>query len=258
MVSTHSASQKLQKNENSKPKRVSTMGKLRTPGPGSYDLPARFTIEGRMRGGRPTASFASNSRRATKASDNKGGRGPGGYDIEKSGVSLGNKEPMWARTTRSFNREVNSGRSSFNSRSERERASSASPKSTRGGPGENDFSHMYTCGSSASTQVTSSFLSSMPLGGHVRRSDSPGVGSYDPHNVENLSGSRGSRQGTSAFAGSNNGRGRTDKRSATGDGVGPGSYEFDQSSISNKLAASINPRLPAFNSAALRYSADKD
>ena len=115
---------------------------------------------------------------------------------------------------------------------------------------------MYTCGGSGSTQVTSSFLSSMPLGGHVRRSDSPGVGTYDPYNVENLSGSRSSRQGTSAFAGANKSRAGTGKSSATGDHVGPGSYEFDQSSIANQLAASINPRLPAFNSSSVRYSAD--
>ena len=143
------------------------MVRLRTPGPGAYETPSHLTISGSM-GGRPTASFASNSHRANKVSSRDSSGDPGAYDIERSGVHLGKKEPMSARTRRSFNRDVNGGRGSFNSTTQR--SSSAPPRSTRGGPGEHDYSHMYACGNS-STQVTSSFLSAMPLGGHVRKSE---------------------------------------------------------------------------------------
>jgi hypothetical protein len=44
------------------------------------------------------------------------------------------------------------------------------------------FQHLYKMGSRhSSTRVSSSFLSSVPNGQHVRKSDTPGAGSYDPH-----------------------------------------------------------------------------
>ena len=47
-------------------------------------------------GGRPTATFASSTSRLRKETDQMGD--PGAYDIEHSGVHMGKKEPMSARS----------------------------------------------------------------------------------------------------------------------------------------------------------------
>lgn len=223
------------------------MPRLRTPGPGAYEMPPHMTIGGSL-GTRPTASFASNSKRSAKGGADATGD-PGGYDIDRGGVHLGKKEAISARSKRSFNRDVNQGRGSFNSTTKR--STSAPPRSLRGGPGEHDYAHMYSCGSTASVQVTSSFLSASPLGGHVRKSDTPGVGEYEPNAVANKSFSR---EGQSMFAGSLKSR-SVSSRSATGDHVGPGSYELEQSSIQKQMEGSANPRLPGFGSSSIRARA---
>jgi len=158
---------------------------------------------------------------------------------------------MSARTRRSFNRDVNGGRGSFNSTTQR--SSSAPPRSTRGGPGEHDYSHMYACGNS-STQVTSSFLSAMPLGGHVRKSETPGVGEYNPNHAEGLARSA-SKEGSSMFAGAMKSR-SVSSFSTTGEHVGPGSYELSGKSIEARMRQSSNPRLPGFGSSSVRASPD--
>ena len=120
------------------------MGRLRTPGPGAYNVPTHLQFGTASR--KASASFASNSKRQGRSGKDSTGD-PGAYDIERTGVHLGVKEPMSARSTRSFNTAVNNGTGSFNSTSVR----SASPaaRSMRGGPGENDYSHMYSCGNSS-------------------------------------------------------------------------------------------------------------
>jgi len=225
-----------------------TMGRLRTPGPGAYDTPSHLTIGGSI-GTRPTASFASNSNRTSSRAAADGLGDPGAYDIERAGVHLGKKEPISARSRRSFNRDVNGGRGSFNSTTQR--SSSAPPRSTRGGPGEHDFAHLYSCGN-ASTQVTSSFMSAMPLGGHVRKSHTPGVGEYEPNQVAAKSFSR---EGSSMFAGSLKSR-SVSSFSTTGEHVGPGSYELQSGSIEKRMNQTSNPRLPAFGSSSVRSSPD--
>ena len=225
------------------------MPRLRTPGPGSYELPGNMTIGGSM-GGRPTASFASNSKRSSRASQDAGGD-PVAYDIEKAGIHLGNKEPICHSSKRSFNRDVGAGRGSFNSSSAR--SSSKSAGSQRGGPGENDYSHMYSCGN-ASTQVTSSFLSAMPLGGHVRKSSTPGVGEYEP---EKMGSKNHARDGAShMFAGGVKSRSMASS-SASGTNVGPGSYDLEAETLSRKGLSSANPRLPAFGSSSVRMREDE-
>jgi hypothetical protein len=220
------------------------MPRLRTPGPGAYDSPAHMTISGSM-GTRPTASFASNSKRDKKANNDSAGD-PGAYTIDRGGVQLGKKETIAGRAGRSFNRDVNSGKGSFNSTSARSKSPAA--RSARGGPGENDCSHMFSCGSSGSVHVTSSFMSAQPLGGHIRKSDTPGVGEYEPNMVASKSfGSAGSAM----FAGSLK-RGSAANRSATGEHIGPGSYELDKDSLQKKLEGLINPRLPGFGSSSKR------
>ena len=236
------------------------MGRLRTPGPGSYDVPAHLMIGGNTTK-KATASFASNSKRGADAKRDLSGD-PGAYDIERVGVHLGRKEPMSARSGRSFNRDVNSGRGSFNSTTSR--STSAPPRSQRGGPGEHDYSHLCTADSNAnhvamllylptgvcahvdtcgnaSTHMTSSFLSASPLAGHIRRSDTPGVGEYEPTHAQSKNFSK---AGSHMFAGSLQSRSSA-ARSTTGEDVGPGSYELEQSSIHHQMAIATNPRLCA-------------
>ena len=125
-------------------------------------------------------------------------------------------------------------------------AQSALP-SAKGGPGEYDFAHLYSTGNS-STQVTSSFRSSQPLGAHVRKSDTPGVGSYDPHGMGEQTKSASS---SPMFAGSNKSR-SVSSFSTTGEHVGPGSYELEQGSINSRMLATKNERLPGFLSSSVR------
>ena len=220
------------------------MGRLRTPGPGAYEVPSHLTLAGSPKG-KPTASFASNSARGGRTGRDGSGD-PGAYDVGQGGVHLGKKEPISARSRRSFNRDVGLGRGSFNSTTTR--ATSAPPRSLRGGPGEHDFSHLYSCGN-ASTQVSSSFLSSVPLAGHIRKSHTPGVGEYDPTLVESKQFSR--AEGSAAFAGSLKSRSSAGA-TTTGENVGPGSYELEQTSIREQMADSVNPRLPGFGSSSIR------
>ena len=92
---------------------IGQMGRLRTPGPGAYDTPANLVIGGK-KDTRPSYSFASNSERGKKMGGDQSGD-PGAYDFEHVGGHGGRKEPMSARSTRSFNRDINSGKGSFNS-----------------------------------------------------------------------------------------------------------------------------------------------
>lgn len=93
----------------------------------------------------------------------------------------------------------------------------------------------------------------MPLAGHIRRSDTPGVGEYNPHGDDSADLKKSfSKDGSSMFAGSS-GRARSDgKKTTTGENVGPGSYELDKGSIANRAAERTNPRIPGFGSSSVR------
>ena len=222
------------------------MPRFRTPGPGAYDVPSHRSIGGSP-DRRPSASFASSTTRANKVGSSGD---PGAYDVEHCGVHAGKKEPISARSRRSFNRDVNTGKGSFNSLSSR--STSAPPRSARGGPGEHDYSHLYSCGH-GTTQVTSSFMSAMPLGGHIRKSDTPGVGEYEPNDDERFHTKSLSKEGMSMFAGSLK-RGGSASRTTTGEHIGPGSYDLDHRSINHAVASKVNPRLPGFGSSSIRAS----
>jgi len=224
------------------------MPRFRTPGPGAYDVPSHRSIGGSP-DRRPSASFASSTTRANKVGSSGD---PGAYDVEHCGVHAGKKEPISARSRRSFNRDVNTGKGSFNSLSSR--STSAPPRSARGGPGEHDYSHLYSCGH-GTTQVTSSFMSAMPLGGHIRKSDTPGVGEYEPNDDERFHTKSLSKEGMSMFAGSLK-RGGSASRTTTGEHIGPGSYDLDHRSINHAVASKINPRLPGFGSSSIRNGPD--
>ena len=209
-------------------------------------MPEHLRIGGSPHNRRPTASFASSTSRLKKETEREGGD-PGAYDMEHTGVHMGKKEPMSARSGRSFNRDVNNGKGSFNSTSQR--STSAPPRSLRGGPGENDYSHLYACGNgNASARGSSSFLSSTPLGGHIRKNDNPGVGEYNPNRAM---GKNFSKEGSAIFAGTNSSRG-VNTNTTTGENVGPGSYDLSGRSIEAQMTGSGNPRSPGFGSSTVR------
>lgn len=230
-------------------------GRANSPAPGTYDVALQETLSARSMRSFNTSASGGNASfgTLTKRSNSKVHQGgdPGQYTVDNPGVHTGKAESISSRSRRSFNRDVGRGRGSFNSTMAR--SSTPPPRSARGGPGEHDYSHLYTCGN-ATTRVTSSFLSAVPLGGHVRKSDTPGVGEYDPDHVDGAARSV-SKAGSSMFAGSIKSR-AVSSYSTTGEHVGPGSYELQQSSIEERMKQSNNPRLPAFGSSAVRSSPD--
>ena len=140
--------------------------RMRTPGPGWLNMSVAPSEAS-------TAAFMSTSQRRDLARHNGGD--PGAYDPS----ACGPKASLGMTSRQSYNRNATGGSASFNSRSPA-RAISAPPRSARGGPGEHDYTHLYACGN-ASTRVTSAFKSSVPLGAHVRKIDTPGAGTYDPN-----------------------------------------------------------------------------
>ena len=96
--------------------------------------------------------------------------------------------------------------------------------------------------------MTSSFLSSVPLAGHVRKSDTPGVGEYDPNQIESKVNTE---KGSYMFAAGGKGRGGV-ASTATGEHVGPGSYELEGNSLYQKMIRTTNTRLPGFGSSSVR------
>lgn len=222
------------------------MPRLRTPGPGAYDTPPHLSIGGSP-DRRPSAAFASNSSRSSKGGS-EGGGDPGAYDLENGGVHMGKKECIASRSKRSMNRDINSGKGMFTSTSSR--PTSAPPRSQRGGPGEHDFAHIYSCGNN-SQQVTSAFMSAVPLGGHIRKSDTPGIGEYDPDDKQRFNPKSFTKEGSYMFVGAAKGRSSV-ASTATGEHIGPGSYELGATSISARATTSVNPRLPGFGSSSVR------
>ena len=217
------------------------MGRLRTPGPGAYESPAYMSIGGRL-GSRPTASFASNSKRTDRSRSASSEHAF--YTVDKPGVHSGKAEDLSSRSKRSFNRVVSAGKSSFSSTSHR--SSSVPPRSARGGPGSYDSSHLYSCGLH-STQMTSSFLSAQPLGGHVRKSITPGVGEYDI-DPDALATTSTKKNGPGSFSNAV----KPSRPPTTSENVGPGSYELSGDSIENRMIRKSNPRQPGFGSSSVR------
>ena len=85
---------------------------MRTPGPGSYDVPQHLTMSFRGNAESPTASFMSASQRSQRQAAATGD--PGAYD------PAGPKAALSARARESFNRTSTSGTGSFSSRLPRE------------------------------------------------------------------------------------------------------------------------------------------
>ena len=196
----------------------------------------------------PTSQFRSRTPRRTGLVKEDAGD-PGAYDA---------KESLAQRSYRSYNRNVTAGDASF---LRREKRSGSAPPRTRVGPADYSFGHLYETGSDASIRVRSSFQSELPLGGHVRKSTTPGVGSYETgvgamgKAMDSPSRSV-SKEGHSMFASATPRKELADLH-RTDPSVGPSSYDLSRFSMGGKLKATTNPRLPGFKSSAPRLDYDE-
>ena len=157
--------------------------RLDPPGPGSYDVPGHMLIGGKSSFNQSSRSGSSgftygSPRRKTFASANSY-CDPGQYTIDagRSGASTGKAEALSSRSMRSHNVHATKGRGGFNSVVQRPQ--SAPRSKAGGGPGSYDTGHLFECGRTATT-VASSFRSSLPANMHVPKSETPGVGTYEP------------------------------------------------------------------------------
>ena len=250
----------------------------------------------------PTAAFRSSTRRVTAPTRADAGDPGAYVGPYSHGVHRGNKETIGSRSARSFNRDVTAGDASFLKRERRSgsvparrgvvqpgirikfyidphtpwRNSTLLPKSCAlrhvltcrsaaisQGPGDYEYGHLYQCGSDqASIRVRSSFQSEMPLGGHIRKSTTPGVGEYETTvgpmgKSMNLPSRSFSKEGHSMFASNTPANksladtGRTDAH------VSPSSYDLSRYTMKGKLRETTNSRLPGFKSSAPRFEYDE-
>ena len=161
-------------------------GQRNVPGPGSYDVGANTMDSARSfnRSHRAGAgSFNSSEQRfaaTSRANKLSSPCAPGQYSVdENAGVHAGAKEPLAHRASRSNNKNGSQGRAGFNSTAPRPATMPGQGNAT-GGPGSYDVGHLYTTGGeSTSVAVSSSFKSAAPAHTHVRKSATPGVGTYD-------------------------------------------------------------------------------
>ena len=244
----------------------SARGRSRSPAPGDYDDFANRTLSARSSRSfsnlmaKGEGNFLCSSKQLGSII-NKDAGDPGAYVGPHSpGVHRGNKESLGAKSTRSFSRDVGAGDARFNTRSP---ARSQTPPRTaaRVGPADYSFGHLYETGSDASIRVRSSFQSELPLGGHVRKSTTPGVGSYETgvgamgKAMDSPSRSV-SKEGHSMFASATPRKELADLH-RTDPSVGPASYDLSRFSMGGKLKATANPRLPGFKSSAPRFDYDE-
>lgn len=162
------------------------MPRARSPGPGNQNVPAWLKIGVRPEGPGFTGYTEKPYKHPWAQSSSKQHDllmpdlgDPGAYiGIATEGVHTGNKEAIGSQSRRSFNSNSRKGRAGFNTR-EPGRPASA-PRSSRrdGDPGAYDILPHFETGSAlnGAQQTTSVFKSQIPLGGHIRKSDTPGVG----------------------------------------------------------------------------------
>jgi len=176
---------------------------------------------------------------------------PGGADAEF----------LYTRAKRTHNAEGRKGNAKFNALSDKGDGidHGGKPRSEMlfsVGPQEYDFYHLFGCAQSDAkfapvTAMRSAFTSALPLGGHVRKTFTPGVGDHDPEaaaghlrRVSNYS-----TRGSSMFA-DDMGQHPLNEETmppTTGEGVGPGKYEASPG-MRDRSLAKRNPRLPPFAS----------
>lgn len=234
------------------------MLRLRTPGPGAYD------IDVTSRGARATTGNDTRASHMFKSTSAQRGR-LGKSDSGDPALYDDFKEALSDRAQRTFNRSISSGDLGFQS-SSRGRSTAPPSRTQRGGPGEHECGHLFEMGAIASSPSstsgrgsgsaaagTSSFKSALPLGGHIRKSFTPGIGTYDTTSAGSISSpARGtySKEGMSMFAATSARQGLADTK-RTEAHVAPGSYDVG-GSLGDEAKAAANPRLPGFQSSVPR------
>ena len=217
-----------------------------TPGPGCYDnnrdtLSARSNRSHNLTASRGKASFLTSAERQGVPIEKSGGD-PGQYLISTAFLS--------ERSKQSHNQMCKEGKMQFNSTVQRGSGidRTTTPMLCY------DYAHLYGCGQEqASLQMSSSFLSAIPMYGHVQRSTTPPVTRYYPEKPNRLDKTI-SKAGSSCFAGVSpqhlpDGAGLYH----TGASVGPASYYQGHRSL-QKGAEDYknNSRVPGFASSERR------
>ena len=158
-----------------------------------------------------------------------------------------------SRSGCSVNSQVREGRIAFGSNTARDKGSSVDEGGSGLPPGKYSYKHLYETGQiGAKMAMNSSFKSVLPLGAHVRYSDTPGAGSYYPERYgSSYERVTYSKLGSSSFAGDSPQR-HLPADARPGVSPGPESYEQGQFSITTELRTKHNPRLPGFASSSRR------
>lgn len=222
------------------------------------------------------SQFASDMTRESRACGVKGlisrhTGDPGAHSaINVNGVHNGSKETLGCRTKRSYNKDSSKGASSFMTKSPRESGVSQTPRSAsaprgsvrHGDPGAYDYSHLFGLSNprALTPRATGQFRSTTDLGGHVRKSCTPGIGEYETGTSLLRSNHNLSRLGTSVFAGpAAKERVGIVARRSTSVQNGPGRYDLEldgdgRGSIKAKMMArrQASKSSPAFGSSSRR------
>ena len=210
--------------------------RLDRPGPGSYEVPNHLLIgvtssfNQYSRSGSSGFTYSSPQRSALASTHSYCDPCQYTIDAGRSGASTGKAEALSARSMRSHNVHATRGRGSFNSVVQRPQ--SAPRSSAGGGPGSYDTGHLFECGRTA-TAVASPFRSSLPANMHVPKSETPGVGTYEPS--AGMGTPRPSpRPGSASFKG-------PERRTAmpTSGNPGPGSYDLRSGKRAHTLACPL-------------------
>ena len=207
-------------------KRPELASVIDTPGPGTYNETATQPDS------RPSSAFKSSTKR-DKAAELGYMGDPGAYDPH-SGSELAQS------ATKSYAKSMQAGTGGFGSSAPARAPLSVTTDAP--GPGAYDASKPPR----PEAKLSSAFASKTTRGAYTKTSDAPGVGSYDPvGRTDTVLG------GDSAFK---NGETRF-KKDAAADAmshVGPGSYTYENNTISAKLAPDVGKVSSAFASTTLR------
>ena len=234
--------------------RNSPLQKGETPGPGTYDIDkVALAVLCRATSNKPIAegkgTFMRTDNRDPPASMTEQHVDPGHYNdyyLENT---------MTGKILQSPNKLVQSGKLPFGSNESRD-AKEIETTPCKAGPGDYEFYHLYGVsgrmnGVPNSTNALVSLRSKAPRLGPLSSAgqDTPGAGHYEPE-LQEKRGFSYSKKGQSAFASNTP---LLEKRalegSATGEVIGPGSYEA-RPAIG---AVTKNPKAPPFGSNVKRF-----
>ena len=203
---------------------------LNIPGPGTYEIDTESLAQRSARSHNSLASVGSSRfltgerRRGVEFQVlNAGLPGPGHY--EREGLAL---------RLQTHNTSGKKGNMRFDSRSPRNVYDYANKPLSQ--VHSYDYSHLYGCGEAqAGPQMSSSFLSALPMFGHVQRSTTPPVTRYSPEKPDKRDKGL-SKEGSSCFAGSSpQHTSQCAGLFTTSERVGPGTYFTGQESLEQRM-----------------------